>query len=97
MNKFRSVSNIKSISWKIIISSIALIMCILIFMPVASSVDSIYKFPVSIKSNELDLYDIEIIPIEASDHKEYGQKAVEQNKQLFFLLKQVSSLVYSTY
>jgi hypothetical protein len=84
----------RSLRWKLIISSIALIMCLLVLIPVVSSIDSQYKFTASIKSNELDSDDIEIIPIEAIDHKEYGKKAVENNPQLFWLYREISLFRY---
>lgn len=66
MNKFRNFINRKSSRLKIIISSITLMLCLLIFLPSVASVDSEYKFQISIKSNELDPNDIDIISIEAS-------------------------------
>jgi len=84
----------RSIIWKLIISSIALLMFILVLMPSVASVDSKFKFSVSIKSNELDSDDIEIIPIEASSHYEYGRKAVETCYDLFQMIKFFSNLGY---
>jgi len=82
----------RSIRWKLIISSIALLMFILVLMPSVASLDSKFKFPVCIKSNELDPGDIEIIPIEASSHKEYGRKAVKTYYNLFELVEAFSFL-----
>ena len=58
MNRYFCIR--RSLRWKIMISSIAMIMCVLVLIPVVSGVDSEYKFNASIKSNELDLDNIEI-------------------------------------
>jgi len=97
MSKFLCFCKDGNMRWKLIIMSIALLMFILVFMPVVVSVDSEYKFPVSIKTNELDPDDINIIPIEASSHEEYGQKAYEKNKEIFDFLIDTSDLYYKDF
>jgi len=68
MNNLLYFFNGRSYGWKLIISSIILLICILVLMPSVESVDSEFKFPVSIKSNELDEILVRIRPIKASNH-----------------------------
>jgi hypothetical protein len=84
--------NRRNLRWKILISSIALLMFVLVLIPSVASVDSKYKFTASIKSNEFDPDDIEIVTIKASSHYMYGRKAVEKYGDVFVILTFLSSL-----
>jgi hypothetical protein len=91
---FRAIKTIAKVKWKMIVLCAVLIMGVLVLVPNVASVDSDYKFTVSIKSYELDYDDIEFIPIEATSHEDYGKEVVKRDRFFYIWLKNKADETY---